>query len=168
MRILKWMLLSLCAALMAGTLASGSSLAAGVVSEWSTDFGDMRLHVDDSLRVSGRYNHQGGEIKGRMTVKGRITAYWLQDSAGRRCHKEVYGTRYWGIVVWNVGPDGDLVGSWSYCRDAVGTGGNWYGRLEAGPSPIVLVRSDGFDRQRRIESAAEDALIELLDAITER
>ena len=113
MRILKWMLLSLCAALMAGTLASGSSLAAGVVSEWSTDFGDMRLHVDDSLRVSGRYNHQGGEIKGRMTVKGRITAYWLQDSAGRRVTRKsmepdtgASSSGTWGPMEtwWEAGP----------------------------------------------------------------
>tara|TARA_R110002167_G_scaffold267045_1_gene473763 strand:+ start:118 stop:624 length:507 start_codon:yes stop_codon:yes gene_type:complete len=152
----------------AALLAGGPSRAAGVISEWSTDFGAMRLHVDEDLRVSGGYDHKGGQIKGLMTIGGRITAYWLQGDAGRRCRKEAYGTHYWGVVVWDLTPAGDLVGHWSYCRDAVGSGGTWAGQLEAGPSPLVLVRGGGYDRRRNLETAAGNALLNLLDALSER
>lgn len=168
MQIINWFSAGIALTLIAGLFMGAPAQAAGVNSDWSTDFGYMQLHVDDNLRVAGRYDHKGGRIKGRMSVNGRITAYWLQTSAGRRCHQPVHGSWYWGVVVWNVTRDGDLSGSWSYCRDSVGSGGEWSGFLEAGPSPLVLVGGDRPARRGSAEDAAGEAFINLLDALTER
>lgn len=148
---------------------------AGTNSSWSTDFGTVQLSVNDHLEVSGKYPHYQGTIKGRMTVGGKITAYWLQPNSERRCNRSVYGTRYWGVVVWQVQNNGNLSGQWSYCEDRVGSGGTWSGRLVTGPSPMALVGQStpkatkapppSNNTPSGTGDEAVDAFINLLDAL---
>jgi hypothetical protein len=157
-----------------GVLAAPSW--AGTTSYWTTDFGSLDMSVNDHLEVSGKYPHYQGTIKGRMTVSGKITAYWLQPNSSRRCGRSVYGNWHWGIVVWQVLNNGDLSGSWSYCEDRVGSGGTWSGRLTRGPSPLSLVGQPQPPKVTKSVPAptpapsstgdeAVDAFINLLDAL---
>lgn len=145
--------------------------AAEVSSTWTSDFGKLDLTVTDSLHVRGNYPDYDGRIRGTMSEDGEIWAYWLQPTSGVRCQTEVYGTYYWGVVLWNVTPNGDLKGKWSYCDEAVGVQGAWNGQLKAGPSPMVMIQNaskGGSSKQgggRTASTNPEDAVLDLLDAL---
>lgn len=161
-----------------------SAQAAEVSSTWSTEFGKLDMTVTDGLRVSGTYPDYRGRVRGTLSESGEIYVYWLQPESGVRCQTEVYGTYYWGIVLWDVQANGDLEGRWSYCDEAIGTQGTWNGRLTAGPSPMVIIENaskGGSNKQvagsnagsnsggntggSNAETTPEDAVLDLLDAL---
>lgn len=147
-------------------VATGPTAAAGISSSWTSDFGPLDLSVDDSLAVSGNYPKYRGRIHGRMSPNGQITAYWLQPKSDRGCDTQVYGTWYWGVVVWTVRPNGDLDGKWSYCRDRPGAAGAWSGKLQSGASPMALLGASGGSRSKPEEPG--DAVMKLLlDVLTD-
>ena len=143
MRLLQRLTIALIPILALAAPTQALAESSGVSSSWASDFGKLNLQINENLEVSGRYNHKNGQVTGRMTVNGRISAYWLQSSAGRRCNHPVYGTYYWGVVTWDVAPNGNLNGYWSYCDQRASSGGAWGARLQSGLSPMVLVSSAG-------------------------
>ncbi len=112
---------------------------ASVTSSWNTDFGGLSLTVGSDYKVKGHYHHNKGRISGKIDGNGRITAYWMQSTAGVRCNRQINGSYYWGVVVWDVMRGGNMQGSWSYCDQPRGSGGYWAANLQAGLSPMAIL-----------------------------
>lgn len=99
----------------------------GFSGDWhTTQFGDMHIDLNgDNAR--GTYSFKNGRVLG--TVSGdSFNGYWMQQSSGRRCNTEQYGSVYWGRFELHLGNDGSYwKGRWSYCDDPALSGGEWNG-----------------------------------------
>lgn len=102
---------------------------------WDTNMGRMRIE-QYAGRASGEYEMKDGHVRGH--IDGRtFEGIWTQARADRRCFEERMGSEYWGRFRLHLSRDGDrLHGSWSYCNDEPGSGGDWHGeRITWHPHP---------------------------------
>lgn len=108
-------------------------------SQWTTQFGPLVLTVRSGDRVTGRYPDYRGAFDGRLDRGSNvIEGVWLQPSSEVRCAREVGGTVYWGRVTWVLRGETQLLGQWSYCDAAAGSGGTWNGTLQSGVNPMFV------------------------------
>jgi hypothetical protein len=88
---------------------------------------EVRIWQDgDHLR--GEYPLKDGRLAGHVDGD-RFEGIWVQSSSNRECYEERMGSRYWGRFYLVLSEDAEhFQGRWSYCDDAHGSAGAWYGR----------------------------------------
>lgn len=93
---------------------------------WQTNNGDMRIEQSGD-HASGHYDTKDGRVQGHVDGD-RFDGIWAQSHADRVCHGEKMGSPFWGRFSFRLNEDGDRFrGRWSYCDDALGSGGEWTG-----------------------------------------
>ncbi|MGB0749417.1 MAG: hypothetical protein ACPGO3_11785 [Magnetospiraceae bacterium] len=114
-------------------------------SVWRSDFGRLVITVEADGKVWGSFPKYTGLMVGTYdAATGIIDATWIQPKSDTLCKEIRYGTNYWGLVRFQLAPDGkNLNGVWSYCDAAPGTAGAWNARLGNGSLPTQLTAAPG-------------------------
>jgi hypothetical protein len=122
-------ILATTAALLGFAAATAAHAQAAVTSVWNTSEGQMTL-VNRSNHVTGTYTTDNGRIVGTY-AGNRLSGYWIESMADRRCPTALGGSFYWGRILFVFNPaNRTFHGRWSYCGAPVPPGsGGWSGQL---------------------------------------
>lgn len=113
--------------------APASPLPSGFVGVWQTNWGTMQLQEYSSVKVTGTYTHNHGQVF--LDIQGRqARGIWVQAESDRRCATaSVFGKggHHWGRVAIRLDDTGQgFSGSWGYCEEGT-TAGSWSGTRAA-------------------------------------
>ncbi|MBV5259760.1 hypothetical protein FLX56_15190 [Synechococcus moorigangaii CMS01] len=93
---------------------------------WDTNWGQMTLQTQSNT-TAGTYGDGESAISGVVTGDS-FTGYWVEASGSQSCDTAKNGSVYWGGLSFRLVDGGSrFEGSWSYCDDPVGNGGDWTG-----------------------------------------
>ena len=107
--------------------ASEPELALGL---WATDFGRMTIVSSrgDTGMKGTYYTKKTGQLYGsiKATMNGKtMTGYWIQEFSQKKCATKMWGTYYWGKLIFIYNSEVTFTGKWGYCNELVDS--NWDG-----------------------------------------
>lgn len=113
------------------------SVASGVESRWSSDYGPLTLTVAEDGSVTGLYPEFDGRIVATFHPDLRLIAgYWQQARSDAPCRTDRDGTDAWGRVEFHLEGDARMLGAWAYCdRELDGTR-TWNATFVEGVHPM--------------------------------
>ena len=107
--------------------ASEPELALGL---WATDFGRMTIVSSrgDTGMKGTYYTKKTGQLYGliKATMNGKtMSGYWIQEFSQKKCATKMWGTYYWGKLIFIYNSEVTFTGKWGYCNELVDS--NWDG-----------------------------------------
>ncbi|MCG6871467.1 MAG: hypothetical protein LJE84_04175 [Gammaproteobacteria bacterium] len=124
-------------AALAGLVIASVASAAGVTA-YKTDFGMMQVHNLGGSKFYATYPTKNGRLIGHFSGR-TFQGQWVQNRSGKKCKKEVNGSRYWGRAIFVFSKNfRNFSGQWSHCGKQPNR--KWNGSFVGGQLPGMLAR----------------------------